>query len=57
MNEYVAVVAFQESYLPKLIDWVQKQRFKLIEHAMENHITLKIDIFTFELKLRDINDE
>lgn len=22
MNEYVAVVAFKERYLPKLVDWV-----------------------------------
>ena len=57
MNEFVTRVAFSEQYLPKLVDWVQKNRFQLVEHAMEDHLTLKVDIFTFVLKLANVGEE
>ena len=57
MNEYVARVAFDEQYLAKLVEWVHKSRYSLVESAMEDHITLKVDIFTFSLQLRNVSDE
>lgn len=57
MNVYSTKAAFAEKHLPKLIEWIQKGRYKLIEHAMEDHITLKVDIFTFVLKLRNLSEE
>ena len=55
MNEYTALVAFNDEYLPKLVEWIEKRRYHLIEHAMEDHVTLKVDIFTFVLKLKSMN--
>ena len=57
MNQYTAKVAFAEQYLSKLVDWITKKRYQLIEHAMEDHLTLKVDIFTFVLKLEKVSDE
>lgn len=57
MNEFTARVSFEEQYLGKLVDWVTKKRYQLIEHAMEDHLTLKVDIFTFVLKLRKVSDQ
>ena len=49
MNEYVARVEFDEQYLAKLVEWVHKSKYSLVENAIENHLTLKVDIFTFSL--------
>ena len=57
LNEYTAHVAFPETYLAKLIDWVQKKRYTLTEDALEDHVTLRVDIFTFALKLRKLSED
>lgn len=57
MNEYSAKVIFEQRYLPKLIQWAEKRRFTVSEHANEDSITLKVDIFTFDLKIKDSNKE
>ena len=57
MNEYSSKLAFEQRYLPKLITWAEKRRFTISEHANEDSITLKVDIFTFDLKIRDTSKE
>ena len=57
MNEYSAKVVFEPRYLPKLLQWAEKRRFTVSEHANEDSITLKVDIFTFDLKSKNTSKE
>jgi hypothetical protein len=52
LNEYSATVTFDQAYLPKLLSWIQKRRFCVNEQASDDKILLRVDIFSFELKLR-----
>ena len=51
LNEFTTRVVFPDEYVKKLVEWVQKRRYSLVEDALENQVTLRVDIFTFSLKL------
>lgn len=57
LNEFSAHVAFEMDYLPKLIDWIGKRRYQVIEQAREDTILLRVDMFSFELKLKHSGEE
>lgn len=52
LNEFSALVPFEKIYLPKLIQWIGKRRFQVVEQAREDTILLRVDMFSFELKLK-----
>ena len=57
LNEYAARVAIENQLLPKLIHWVEKGRFCVQEHANQDSIHLRVEIFSFDLTLRQQSKE
>jgi len=57
LNEFAATVAFDKAYLSKLVHWISKRRFQVVEQAREDTILLRVDIFSFELKLKASGEE
>lgn len=47
LNEFSATVPFEKAYLPKLINWIAKRRFQVVEQAREDTILLRVDMFSF----------
>ncbi len=49
LNTFCAKVEIKQQYLPLLLKWIGKRKFSVLEQALENTVSLRIEMFNFSL--------
>lgn len=49
LNTFTALVEMKPEMVPMLLKWITKHKFSVHEQALDNAITLKVEMFNFTL--------